>query len=110
MVSDWSGLTGAGYLLSFGNNSFNINVSHFEAEFIKGLHNLYHLEKYITTIIIDSVKDAEGAIQNYAQAWEFLATPAYAEKPIKDWEDLTFILFVDYMLQLWMVILFFKDF
>lgn len=110
VVSDWSGLAGAGYLLSFGNNSFNINVSHFEAEFIKGLHNLYHLEKYITTIIIDSVKDAEGAIQNYAQAWEFLATPAYAEKSIKDWEDLTFILFVDYMLQLWMVILFFKDF
>lgn len=107
VISDWSGIQGAEYTLNFG-QSFSINVSVSESEFIKALHNLYHLEKYITAIIIDNVKKSEGCFENYTQAWEFLATSFYAEKPIKDWEDLTFILFVDYMLQLWMTIQFFQ--
>jgi hypothetical protein len=81
-----------------------------EAEFIKALHNLYHLEKYVTAIIIDSVKDAGDAIKNYKQAWQLLATEPYAEKPIENWEELTFIPFVDYMLQLCMTINFLLKF
>jgi hypothetical protein len=109
VVSDWSGTEGAVCMLSIG-TSYSLNVLQTEAEFLKALHNMYHLEKYIIAIIIDSVKNSGDAIQNYTQAWEFLATPAYAEKPIQDWEELTFILFVDYMLQLWMTIRFFQTF
>lgn len=109
ILSDWSGKEGAVFLLCIG-PSVSLNVIQSEAEFIKALHNLYHLEKYVTAIIIDSVKDAGDAIKNYRQAWQFLATEPYAEKPIEKWEELTFIPFVDYMLQLCMTISFLLKF
>lgn len=85
-------------------------VTDSEAEYIKGLHNLFHLEKYVTTILLECVKDPEitRAIENYTHAWTVLATPTYAGKPIREWEDLTFINFVDYLYSLHLMLEFFE--
>jgi hypothetical protein len=64
------------------------------------------LKKYIVITLFDALKDQK--IENYTQAWNLLATPDYAEKPISDWEELTFIPFVENILSLWRVIEFFK--
>jgi hypothetical protein len=95
------------FIIPRGNvEDYSIRVTPSEAEYIKALHNLFHLKKYIVVALFASLKDQK--IENYTQAWNVLATPDYAEKPIKDWEDLTFIPFVDNILSLWKVVEFFK--
>lgn len=85
-----------------------LHVTPSEAEYIKALHNIFHLEKYVTLVIFDSVKqNSDQKIENYTQAWTLLATPDYADKPIKEWEDLTFIPFIDNLLSLQKVVQFF---
>lgn len=81
-----------------------------EAEYIKALHNLFHLEKYVATVIIECAKDPaiSSSIENYTHAWTVLTTPHYAEKYVKDWDELTFIDFVDYIYSLHLVIEFFQ--
>lgn len=95
------------FIIPRGNvEDYSIRVTPSEAEYIKALHNLFHLKKYIVVTLFDALKDQK--IENYTQAWNVLATPAYAEKPISEWEDLTFIPFVENILSLWRVIEFFK--
>lgn len=95
------------FIIPRGNvEDYSIRVTPSEAEYIKALHNLFHLKKYVVVALFASLKDQK--IENYTQAWNLLATPDYAEKPIKDWEDLTFIPFVDNILSLWKVVEFFK--
>lgn len=84
-------------------------VTESESEYIKALHNLFHLEKYITLIILESAKDPQisSAMENYTHAWTLLTTPDYAEKAVKDWDDMTFINFVDYIYSLHLMLEFF---
>jgi len=107
--SDWSSKVGANIRLTFtqGTNNFSIIVLPPEAEYIKGLHNIFHLEKYVIVMILECIKGA--IIENYTQAWTTLATPDYAEKAIQDWDDLTFIPFVDNAFSLSLIIKFFNS-
>jgi hypothetical protein len=112
--SEWSSfvlktnLVNLRFIIPKGNvEDVSIRVTPSEAEYLKALHNIFHLEKYIMVVIFDSIKDQK--IENYTQAWNVLTTPTYAERPIKDWEDLTFIPFIDYLLSLYKTIEFFLN-
>lgn len=110
-ASDWSGTArGATVKLEFFNGPervASLNVLPAEAEYIKALHNVFHLEKYVIAVLLDSLRSAN--IENYTQSWIAIATPDYAAKPIQQWEELTFIPFVDYMLALWLTVKYFED-
>lgn len=112
-ASEWSGtLSGAVVRLEFAfpapGKTCSLNVLPTEAEYIKALHNLFHLEKYIVAVLVDCLRSTATPIENYTQSWIVLATTDYAQKPIKQWEELTFIPFVDYMLGLWMTVRYFE--
>lgn len=97
------------FIIPKGNmEDVSIRVTPSEAEYIKALHNLFHLEKYVMAVLLSSIKDnSDQPIENYTQAWTLLATPTYADRSIREWEDLTFIPFVDNLLSLWKVVEFF---
>lgn len=112
-VSDWSSAAGAEVRLewlpySSDEQPFSMYATRAEAEYIKALHNVFHLEKYVIAILLDGLRNAKNMPENYTDAWILLATPDYASKAIADWEELTFIPFVDYMLGLWMTLRYFE--
>jgi hypothetical protein len=111
-TSEWSSKVGANIRLVFTqtNQVFSILVLSAEAEYIKALHNIFHLEKYVIVMILQSIKEAGATIENYTQAWKTLTTPEFAERPIEEWDDLTFIPFIDNALALQKIIKFFNSF
>jgi hypothetical protein len=114
-LSDWSGTEkGATVELKFvpassGATATTLRLLPVEAEYVKALHNLFHLEKYILAVVLDCLRNLGTPIENYTQCWIALASADYAAKPIREWEELTFIPFVDYMLGLERTVRYFEQ-
>lgn len=81
----------------------SICVTEDVAEFLKAVHNVYHLDNYVHVTVIEKQSENVKGQPSCVHTWAALVSDELAHLPVSEWHDLTGLDFVDYILSLYAV-------
>lgn len=108
-VSSWT-MTTCGDLLhlSLPGAGASVHVQKTEADLLRALHNVYHLQAYVCAVVKKHVDESSIVGLTYVQTWETVSKHN-VDLSIREWDEFTFIEFIDSILNLYKVWCFTKN-
>jgi hypothetical protein len=108
-ISTWT-LTTCGELLqlSLPIAGLSVHVPKVEADLLRALHNVYHLQGYVCAVIKAHVDDKMIVGMNFVQTWEHVSKKN-VDASVREWDEFTFDNFIDSILNLYKVLCFTKN-